>query len=86
MVTAKALSQTLVMVKKKKNCTMVNINAIECFTFFFFKGMWAHTMNVEDYESLINRGWRRSGNTILILLIVGIELNVWLKYHFTPSF
>lgn len=25
-------------------------------------GMWAHTMNVEDYESLINRGWRRSGH------------------------
>jgi len=24
-------------------------------------GMWAHSMRVEDYESLINRGWRRSG-------------------------
>nr|CAG4650975.1 EOG090X06AF [Simocephalus serrulatus] len=23
--------------------------------------MWAHTMCVQDYESLINRGWRRSG-------------------------
>ncbi len=23
--------------------------------------MWAHTMCVEDYENLINRGWRRSG-------------------------
>nr|CAG4639181.1 EOG090X06AF [Daphnia magna] len=42
-------------------------------------GMWAHTMNVEDYESLINRGWRRSGNTILILLIVGIELNYTIR-------
>nr|CAG4641695.1 EOG090X06AF [Eurycercus lamellatus] len=24
-------------------------------------GMWAHTMNVQDYENLIDRGWRRSG-------------------------
>uniref|UniRef100_UPI00398E9E5B arginyl-tRNA--protein transferase 1 isoform X2 n=1 Tax=Pristiophorus japonicus TaxID=55135 RepID=UPI00398E9E5B len=24
-------------------------------------GMWAHTMKVEDYQDLIDRGWRRSG-------------------------
>ncbi|KAG5677921.1 hypothetical protein PVAND_007636 [Polypedilum vanderplanki] len=24
-------------------------------------GLWAHTMNVEDYQALINRNWRRSG-------------------------
>nr|CAG4643207.1 EOG090X06AF [Ilyocryptus agilis] len=24
-------------------------------------GMWAHTMSVQDYENLIDRGWRRSG-------------------------
>ncbi|XP_072413588.1 arginyl-tRNA--protein transferase 1 isoform X10 [Chiloscyllium punctatum] len=24
-------------------------------------GMWAHTMSVQDYEDLIDRGWRRSG-------------------------
>ncbi|XP_067676603.1 arginyl-tRNA--protein transferase 1-like isoform X1 [Haliotis asinina] len=24
-------------------------------------GMWAHSMTVQDYEDLINRGWRRSG-------------------------
>lgn len=24
-------------------------------------GFWAHTMQVEDYQSLINRNWRRSG-------------------------
>ncbi|XP_058459583.1 arginyl-tRNA--protein transferase 1 isoform X1 [Malaya genurostris] len=24
-------------------------------------GMWAHTMTVQDYQSLIDRGWRRSG-------------------------
>jgi len=22
-------------------------------------GMWAHTMTVEDYQDLIDRGWRR---------------------------
>jgi len=27
----------------------------------FSKGMWAHSLTVEDYESLLNRGWRRSG-------------------------
>nr|CAG4647050.1 EOG090X06AF [Megafenestra aurita] len=25
-------------------------------------GMWAHSMSIQDYEKLINRGWRRSGN------------------------
>lgn len=24
-------------------------------------GFWAHTMNVDDYQGLINRNWRRSG-------------------------
>ncbi|XP_053397101.1 arginyl-tRNA--protein transferase 1-like isoform X2 [Mercenaria mercenaria] len=24
-------------------------------------GMWAHTMTVQDYQDLLNRGWRRSG-------------------------
>ncbi|ODM87214.1 Arginyl-tRNA--protein transferase 1 [Orchesella cincta] len=27
----------------------------------FSDGMWAHTMSPENYESLINNGWRRSG-------------------------
>ena len=27
----------------------------------FSHGMWAHTMTVEDYQDLIDRGWRRSG-------------------------
>uniref|UniRef100_UPI00398F865B arginyl-tRNA--protein transferase 1 isoform X5 n=1 Tax=Pristiophorus japonicus TaxID=55135 RepID=UPI00398F865B len=27
----------------------------------YSKGMWAHTMKVEDYQDLIDRGWRRSG-------------------------
>ncbi|VVC92115.1 unnamed protein product, partial [Leptidea sinapis] len=27
----------------------------------FAHGMWAHTMSVEDYQALIDRGWRRSG-------------------------
>ncbi|KAI5753814.1 hypothetical protein M8J77_003543 [Diaphorina citri] len=25
-------------------------------------GMWAHSLNVHDYQSLIDRGWRRSGH------------------------
>nr|CAG4634786.1 EOG090X06AF [Alona affinis] len=25
-------------------------------------GMWAHSLDVQDYENLINRGWRRSGH------------------------
>ncbi|XP_046752563.1 arginyl-tRNA--protein transferase 1 isoform X1 [Diprion similis] len=25
-------------------------------------GMWAYTLKVQDYQDLINRGWRRSGN------------------------
>lgn len=25
-------------------------------------GMWAHRMTVEDYQALIDRGWRRSGH------------------------
>lgn len=25
------------------------------------QGMWAHTLTVDDYQELLNRGWRRSG-------------------------
>uniref|UniRef100_F7ASH4 Arginyl-tRNA--protein transferase 1 n=1 Tax=Ciona intestinalis TaxID=7719 RepID=F7ASH4_CIOIN len=28
----------------------------------FSQGMWAHCMNTEDYQALIDRGWRRSGS------------------------
>ncbi|XP_032691511.1 arginyl-tRNA--protein transferase 1 isoform X1 [Odontomachus brunneus] len=28
----------------------------------FSHGMWAHSLTVEDYQSLIDRGWRRSGS------------------------
>ncbi|XP_072335424.1 arginyl-tRNA--protein transferase 1 isoform X7 [Scyliorhinus torazame] len=27
----------------------------------YSNGMWAHTMSVQDYQDLIDRGWRRSG-------------------------
>ncbi|XP_006003694.1 arginyl-tRNA--protein transferase 1 isoform X2 [Latimeria chalumnae] len=27
-------------------------------------GMWAHSMTVQDYQDLINRGWRRSGKYV----------------------
>ena len=27
-----------------------------------FIGMWAHTLSVQDYQNLIDRGWRRSGS------------------------
>ncbi|XP_030627351.1 arginyl-tRNA--protein transferase 1 isoform X2 [Chanos chanos] len=30
----------------------------------FSHGMWAHTMTVQDYQDLIDRGWRRSGKYI----------------------
>ncbi|EFN77973.1 arginyl-tRNA--protein transferase 1 isoform X1 [Harpegnathos saltator] len=28
----------------------------------FSHGMWAHSLTVQDYQSLIDRGWRRSGS------------------------
>ncbi|XP_043466754.1 arginyl-tRNA--protein transferase 1 [Leptopilina heterotoma] len=28
----------------------------------FSHGMWAHTLTVQDYQNLIDRGWRRSGS------------------------
>lgn len=28
----------------------------------FSIGLWAHTLSVNDYQSLIDRGWRRSGH------------------------
>ncbi|KAI4502285.1 hypothetical protein M0802_002967 [Mischocyttarus mexicanus] len=28
----------------------------------FSHGMWAHYLTVQDYQNLIDRGWRRSGN------------------------
>uniref|UniRef100_A0A8I5KQW8 Arginyltransferase 1 n=1 Tax=Homo sapiens TaxID=9606 RepID=A0A8I5KQW8_HUMAN len=27
-------------------------------------GMWAHSMTVQDYQDLIDRGWRRSGKYV----------------------
>jgi len=27
----------------------------------FSRGMWAHSLQAEDYDELLNRGWRRSG-------------------------
>ncbi|TRZ02385.1 hypothetical protein DNTS_021095 [Danionella cerebrum] len=30
----------------------------------FSQGMWAHTMTVQDYQDLIDRGWRRSGKYV----------------------
>ena len=33
----------------------------------FFLGMWAHSLNVEDYQQLIDRGWRRSGESTFML-------------------
>ncbi|XP_006003695.1 arginyl-tRNA--protein transferase 1 isoform X3 [Latimeria chalumnae] len=30
----------------------------------FSHGMWAHSMTVQDYQDLINRGWRRSGKYV----------------------
>ncbi|XP_067276726.1 arginyl-tRNA--protein transferase 1 isoform X1 [Pseudorasbora parva] len=30
----------------------------------FSHGMWSHTMTVQDYQDLIDRGWRRSGKYI----------------------
>ncbi|XP_046729275.1 arginyl-tRNA--protein transferase 1 isoform X4 [Silurus meridionalis] len=30
----------------------------------FSHGMWAHSMNVQDYQDLIDRGWRRSGKYV----------------------
>lgn len=29
-----------------------------------FSGMWAHSMTVQDYQDLIDRGWRRSGKYV----------------------
>ncbi|ELR60396.1 Arginyl-tRNA--protein transferase 1, partial [Bos mutus] len=30
----------------------------------YFSGMWAHSMTVQDYQDLIDRGWRRSGKYV----------------------
>ncbi|XP_068955215.1 arginyl-tRNA--protein transferase 1 isoform X4 [Petaurus breviceps papuanus] len=29
-----------------------------------YRGMWAHSMTVQDYQALIDRGWRRSGKYV----------------------
>uniref|UniRef100_A0A4W6C6L4 Arginyl-tRNA--protein transferase 1 n=1 Tax=Lates calcarifer TaxID=8187 RepID=A0A4W6C6L4_LATCA len=33
----------------------------------FSHGMWSHTMTVQDYQDLIDRGWRRSGKYTFLL-------------------
>uniref|UniRef100_A0A8C7NEJ6 Arginyl-tRNA--protein transferase 1 n=1 Tax=Oncorhynchus mykiss TaxID=8022 RepID=A0A8C7NEJ6_ONCMY len=30
----------------------------------FYAGMWSHAMTVQDYQDLIDRGWRRSGKYV----------------------
>lgn len=39
---------------------MLNVKYLHKY-FFSFAGMWAETMTIEDYQNLIDRGWRRSG-------------------------
>uniref|UniRef100_A0A8C0IIX1 Arginyl-tRNA--protein transferase 1 n=1 Tax=Bubo bubo TaxID=30461 RepID=A0A8C0IIX1_BUBBB len=36
----------------------------ECVTVLLISGMWAHSMTVQDYQDLIDRGWRRSGKCV----------------------
>lgn len=51
--------------------SVLNMNSNESYCLFHSHlGMWAHTMSVEDYENLINRGWRRSGNHFSIFIFI----------------
>lgn len=35
---------------------------LENFECYFIAGMWLYYLTVGDYQNLIDRGWRRSGN------------------------
>ncbi|EMP31675.1 Arginyl-tRNA--protein transferase 1 [Chelonia mydas] len=39
-------------------------NENNCDSDLFVTGMWAHSMTVQDYQDLIDRGWRRSGKYV----------------------
>lgn len=41
--------------------------------------MWAHSLQVEDYDDLLNRGWRRSG-IVFIELVFTIFKAVKIKF------
>uniref|UniRef100_A0A8D2PUT5 Arginyl-tRNA--protein transferase 1 n=1 Tax=Zosterops lateralis melanops TaxID=1220523 RepID=A0A8D2PUT5_ZOSLA len=38
--------------------------SVKCVAVLFISGMWAHSMTVQDYQDLIDRGWRRSGKYV----------------------
>lgn len=43
-----------------KACCILKHNwSVKCVTVLFISGMWAHSMTVQDYQDLIDRGWRR---------------------------
>ena len=44
--------------------------------------MWAHSMTVQDYEDLLNRGWRRYLMHIAVALNIN-KLQYEKVYHWT---
>lgn len=40
-------------------CFKGRLWSVKYVTVSFISGMWAHSMTVQDYQDLIDRGWRR---------------------------
>lgn len=41
------------------SCFKAQLWSVKYITVSFISGMWAHSMTVQDYQDLIDRGWRR---------------------------
>lgn len=60
---------------------MYHVRSIKCLMFLWFlSGMWSHTMTVQDYQDLIDRGWRRWGlcGILLAFWVWDISISVYL--------
>jgi len=44
--------------------------------------MWAHLLTVEDYQGLINRGWRRSGTFMMFVVSLVNILRPWITLFY----
>lgn len=63
--------------------TYIYIYSIFIYSFLFIPGMWAHVLTCQDYQDLLDRGWRR---LIIIYIYILQKRDFFQEKHFTWSF
>lgn len=45
-------------------------------------GMWAHYLSAENYQALLDRGWRRSGRLVVEIFENGFRKSAKIVFEF----